>query len=298
VRQLEYDFATDSFLMTDLCQLADHIAAGGFTETAMQTQPDGYLWAVRADGVLACLTYDREQRVRAWTRHILGGTNARVESVCVVPNPDGTADDVYVAVARTVNGAVVRHIEYLAAAPFRADLAAPASAVFMDAALTYAGAPVFGVTGLGHLEGETVRILADGSVRQPQVVTAGAVPVTGPASSTITCGLPMTSTLETLPMEAGAVQGLSAQGRPQRISNVTLRLLESAGGSYGTAAAMDALVLRQAGDPVGEAVPLFTGDKRVVWPGGSQVGPTMVVQTSDPLPLTVLALIPELVTSS
>ena len=46
-----------------------------------------------------------------WHRHPLGG-NGVVESVAVIPHPDGDREEVWLSVKRTVDGAEVRHIEY------------------------------------------------------------------------------------------------------------------------------------------------------------------------------------------
>ena len=179
VRQLEFDLGTDSFQTIDLTQLADHITGAGVVDSGYQARPDGTLWLVRSDGVLATLTFDREQRVRAWSRQVLGGQDARAESIAIVPSPDGTSHDVYLSVARTVNGATQRMIEFIRA-PFRADLEPPEDAFLVDSGLTYRGSAANTFSGLDHLEGEAVQIIGDGSVRNTAVVTDGAVIMTGP----------------------------------------------------------------------------------------------------------------------
>ncbi|MDR3418694.1 MAG: hypothetical protein P4L83_21180 [Nevskia sp.] len=296
VRQLEYDWSTDSMTSMDITQLSDHIAGARFVETAMQTSPSGFLWALRSDGVLACLTYDREQKVRAWTRHLISGTDAAVESVDVMPNPTGTADDIYLVVRRTVNGQVVRHIEFIAE-PFRSEITDADDAVFTDASLTYSGTTaVSGVAGLDHLEGETVDVLADGSVRARQVVSGGKVAVSGPAAKTVTVGLPVTGRITTMPIEAAAAAG-TAQGQAKRIARVTLRLLDSGPCIFGFGEHFDQLSLRTTDEAMDTAVPLFTGDQRVLWPKGWDRLGQMTIETSAPLPLTVLAIVSEVQTN-
>lgn len=298
--QLEYDAISDSFKPTDLTLLSDHITGPGIVDVAYQKRPNGTLWMVRSDGVLVTLTFDREQKVRAWTRHLLGGVQgAEAESVCVVPAPDGISDDVYVSVKRTLtpsvyNGATIRTIEFIRA-PFKASLEGAENGFFVDAGLTYDGAPHHTFSGLEHLEGETVWICADGSVRQNQLVTGGAVTITGPAASVVHIGLPYAVWITTLPPEAGAgaVQG-TAQGKMQRIHEVTLRLLESGGGLLGRIGGQfDPIVTRTVDDPIGAAVPLFTGDKRMPFPEGSDRHGQLTVYQAAPLPFTLLAIIQE-----
>jgi hypothetical protein len=87
--------------------LAEHITRTEIVELAYQQQPDAILWCVRGDGVLIGLTYERDQKVVGWHRHITDGT---VESVAVIYGV-GTEDEVWVAVNRVVDGAVKRFIE-------------------------------------------------------------------------------------------------------------------------------------------------------------------------------------------
>lgn len=295
LREMAYDIYTDSFPTPALSLLSDHITGTGIVDAAYQARPYGTLWMVRADGALVTLTYDRDQKVRAWSKHLLGGTDAQATSVCCVPSPDGTTDDVYVTVKRTVNGATLSSVEYIPA-PFRADLSGADAAFFVDCGLAYSGTAATTFSGLDHLDGETVWILADGSVRQNQVVAGGAVTITGPAASTVAIGLPYTYRVTTLPPEAGAgaTQG-TAQNKPQRVQAVTLRLLESGGGAIGRAGgSFDNLFFRTVDDPIGTAVPLFTGDKRVPFPAGWDRLGQITVEQNSPLPFTILGVIKEM----
>jgi len=294
MRQLEYDFGVDRFTTLDLTALADHIAGPGFVETAYADVPDGVFYGLRGDGLIAALTYDTDQKLRAWTLLALGGEGI-VESIAAVPDPDGTGSDLYVAVARTVAGVTTRSIEFIRA-PFRDDLDAPADAYFVDAGLTYSGTPVNTVTGLAHLEGRTVQIVADGSVRQPQVVTGGLVQISGPAAATVHAGLSYRARIVDLPPEAGAAPGNTAQGQRQRVVNVTLRLLASGGGMVGgrDSDRRESLAFRTLDMAMGEAVPLFTGDRSIAafskWGRHGQVE----IVHDEPLPFTVLAIIKEM----
>jgi hypothetical protein len=292
VRQLDYDFGSDRFTTADMTNLADHITGPGIVEAAWQESPYGLLWLVRSDGVLISLSFDPEQKVRAWCRHILGGTNALVESVCVVPNPSGTADDVIVAVARTINGATVRTLEYMRA-PFRADLDGATGHFFVDCGLTYSGTPARTFTGLSHLEGETVQVCADGAVRVPQIVTGGAITISGLAASIVHIGLGYRSEILTLPLMAPP--GVrSVRGKLKRAVEITLSLSETRGGRVGRADSTDFLPLRSQEDAMDKPMALFSGDFRYAFnPGVDRAGQIQIIQ-EQPLPLTVLAIATDL----
>ena len=73
IRELAYNFDTDGYVAPDLTILADHISESGLIDMAYQQEPHSIVWAVRNDGQLAGLTYNRLENVVAWHRHIFGG---------------------------------------------------------------------------------------------------------------------------------------------------------------------------------------------------------------------------------
>jgi hypothetical protein len=119
LRELAYLYEDDGFRAPDLTLISEHISRTGVVDIAYQNEPQSLVWIPLTDGTLICLTYERDQKVVGWSRHTLGGTSdagttpAKVESVAVIPNTDGTADELYVVVQRYVNGSVRRFIEYL-----------------------------------------------------------------------------------------------------------------------------------------------------------------------------------------
>jgi hypothetical protein len=73
IRELAYNFDVDGYIAPDMTILAEHISEGGLTQIAYQQEPNQIVYAVRGDGELVGLTYQREQQVTAWHRHIFGG---------------------------------------------------------------------------------------------------------------------------------------------------------------------------------------------------------------------------------
>ena len=84
LRELVYNFNSDSYVAPDLTILAEHITDGGLTEFAYQQEPDSIVWAVRSDGVLLGMTYRREEEVVGWHRHVIGG----VSGACTITVTD------------------------------------------------------------------------------------------------------------------------------------------------------------------------------------------------------------------
>ena len=116
IRELAYNFDVDGYIAPDLTILAEHITEGNVVEMAYQEEPLAIIWCVRGDGQLIALTYQREQEVVAWHRHIIGGVfgtgDAVVESVAVIPTDDSEYE-LYMIVKRTINGSTARYVEYL-----------------------------------------------------------------------------------------------------------------------------------------------------------------------------------------
>ena len=116
IRELAYNFDVDGYIAPDLTILAEHITEGNIVEMAYQEEPLAIIWCVRGDGQLIALTYQREQEVVAWHRHIIGGSfgtgNAVCESVAVIPTEDSEYE-LYMIVKRTIGGATTRYVEYL-----------------------------------------------------------------------------------------------------------------------------------------------------------------------------------------
>lgn len=291
--ELAYSFDADGYTSGDLTLLANHVLRAGVVEMAWQPEPWRCLWCVLGDGTLAGLTYIRDQRVMAWHRHRLGG-NGLVRSVASIPS--ATSNEVWVVVERTIAGTTRRYVERMEPEFWADSDADKPGAFFVDSGLTYSGAPATAISGLSHLEGMTVQILADGAAHPDRVVTAGAVTLQR-AASVVQVGLGYGSRLETLDIEAGAVDGTAATRR-RRIAEVGVRMFQTLGGRVGffdTEAGADVLEevqFRTAAMPMDASPPLFSGDKVVLFPGGWSRECRVVVTQDQPLPMTVLGLVP------
>jgi hypothetical protein len=152
-------------------------------------------------------------------------------------------------------------------------------------------------SGLDHLEGETVAILADGAVHPPRTVAGGAITLDQPAA-TVVAGLSYAHTYESLKWEAGSATG-TAQGQTKRIHGVTLVLLDALNASVGPGAdALRRVPFRSGGDAMDRAVPLFTGERYVEFDGDYATDTRVTIRGDDPVPFTVLAVAPVLKTNS
>jgi hypothetical protein len=320
VRDLGYDYSVNGYSGDQLGIFSNHLFTGHtIVDMAYQAEPDGLTWFVRDDGVLLTMTYLREQEMLAWTWH---DTDGEVESICSIP--DDGYDSLWLVVKRGSSKFVEKMVQ-------RSTSTSPEDQFFVDCGVTYpydysatiayaVGQYVryddktycciqngtnktpdtetayweentfSSVSGLTWLEGETVAILADGNVMPQQTVASGAITL-NPEASYVHIGLPYTAELETLNPELPLKNGTS-QGRKMRIPEVTLRFLNSRGGWVGPDSSNLKDIVYRTTELIGEPIALFTGDmvEQISSSYGTSVG--VFYQQVDPLPVTLLAVIP------
>ena len=297
IRELAYNFDVDGYVAPDLTILAEHVTESGITQMAYQEEPNSIVWCVRTDGQLLGFTYQREQQVTAWHRHIFGGSfgsgNAVVESVEVLPT-DNSEYQVWVIVKRTIDGATKRYVEYLHNQDF--DETDDTSFNYLDSQLAYDGSATTTISGLDHLEGEEVSILADGATHPNKTVSSGAITLDR-SSTKVKVGLPYVSLLQTMRIDAGSQNGTS-QSKTKRIYEITARLYESIGIEIGPDLDnMERIPFRSSANLMDSGVNVFTGDKDIEFRGNYETDGFIFVRQNQPLPLTVLSLYPRLVTN-
>jgi hypothetical protein len=249
--------------------------------------PSPLVWVRRENGTFIGLTYEKEQEVLAWHRHGLGGSGL-VKDLGAIAGDDG--DEYWMTVERVIDGQTVRYIEIMTTPEI--GNTAKADFTYLDCHLTYDGAPTATVSGLNHLEGETIKVLADGAVH-PDVTVLGGRITLGTEASVIHIGYGYTSILETMDLEAGAQAG-TAHGRPKRISNCSVRFYRTLGGRLGTAAKMDTIPFRSTADPMDASPPLFSGFKHVPFPAGWEGEALVRIEHDQPLPCNVLSVTVEM----
>jgi len=301
IREMAYLYEVDGFRSPDMTAFWEHITSGGIKEISFQKEPQAIVWCVRNDGELLGFTYERDQKVLGWHKHELGGysdsghtTAAVVESVACIPSADGTRDELWMVVKRYINGGTKRYIEYMTKLWEEGDN--QEDAFFVDCGLTYDSTPTTTISGIYHLAGETVSILADGATHPDKTVSATGTITLDRSASVVQVGYMYNSDGQTLRLEAGAADGTS-QGKNQRIHRVIFRLHESLGLKVGRDFDnLQVVTFRTGSDLTAQAVPLFSGDKEVSWEGAYSSDNHICWRFYQPLPGTVLAIMPQLVT--
>jgi hypothetical protein len=303
IREFAFAFEVDGFRAPDMSRLAAHITKGGIVEMAYQQEPDSVVWAVRDDGQLLSMTYRREEDVVGWARHIIGGSfssgNAVVESIATIPGADGTGegqvknsesrDEVWITVKRTIDGGTKRYIEVLEGQYENGDDIE--HAYYGDSGITYDGSPATSITGLDHLEGETVKVFADGVALDDETVSSGSITIA--SSSVVQIGLSYTHTIKPLKLITGTQAG-TPMGKTKQIFGMTFVVLDSQSLSFGPDTSnLRAIDLLTPPDDPDSPYTIFTGERFEEWDDDWKADPRMVIQSSDPAPFTLLALAPE-----
>ncbi len=296
IRELVYSIESDGYVAPDLTMLAEHIAEGGIVQTAFQQQRDAILWNITGNGNLVGLTYERSQNVVGWHRHVTDGVFESAASIS-----GETEDDLlWVSVKRNIDGNTKRYIEFMPPDQFRAqneddeqdDL------VFTDSAIKQETPGATEVTGLNHLEGKKVQILADGAVLPSRIVTGGKISFDQAQDpdgvDVAVVGLPYESLLQPMGLEIGLQNGTSV-GRFKKIHGLVIYFYRSSGceAGYSRTGDFDKIPFRDSLEPLDNAPGLYTGPVAHDLDAGHDLDASFILKQNLPLPMTVLAIVPK-----
>lgn len=282
---LSYKFEIDGYDASDVTLLADHLGYESTIEQITYQDDSNILWGLRADGTLISCTYMRGQDVTGWAQHTVAGANAAVNSIAIIT---GTVyDELWIHITRTINAGSQNYIEVLQPKFYFDD---KEDAKFLDSMLTYSGAAASTISGLSHLEGETVSVLTNGSVHPDVIVTGGQITLNY-TTTKAQVGLGYTSQALTMDLSGGSVIG-SSQGAIARINEFSIRFFETLGANIGyDSLTADVINFRSAGDPMDSSPPLFSGYKKGTFPKGWNNDYKVFISQSQPLPMTILGVI-------
>lgn len=269
VHEFAYTELSQSYQASDLAILARHLVNAPVAMAYDQNAR--LLHLVMADGSIGTLTLYRAEQVTAWTRQETAG------AFRAIAESGGT---IWVVTERDDAFALER---------FEAGLA-------FDAALTgEAAAPQDAWSGLEHLEGREVGILADGAPRAAATVVDGTVRLDLPARK-VEIGLPFRLEIEPLPADLLLAGGGAATG-PLRLVAVTFRLLETAALSVDLGRGPEPVPFRRLDTPLLDAPPApFTGDVTLRGLGWrrDRLRPLWRIEGDAPLPMTLLSVTTEI----
>lgn len=212
VRALSYNLQENGFQSRDITFTGEHLTKNLISDIAWAQNPnDTLIVATRAGELRACV-YNRSEQVAAWWRLDIGG---KVYAVMSATGPLGS--ELRILVQRK-NGIFLERL------PMYED---ELTALFDSSVSAEVTAQT--VSGLGHLEGETVGVVLDGATVHPDcVVASGAITLAaGTVATHAFVGLRYRPKVILLPFEGGGQKG-NAQGTKRRRVRLFLRLNDSA----------------------------------------------------------------------
>ncbi len=202
--------------------------------------------------------------------------NAVVESAACIPSVDGLSDEVWISVKRTINQTTKRFVEYLN------------PAIYVDSGLTYSGAAATTFSGLEHLEGERVQIIAGTStskaVYPDATVTGGSVSITGNGRTHAYIGLGYETTLTTLSPEFELAGGGSTVGLKKAWNRIQVNVYQTVGLTIND----QDIIFRITSDLLDNPPPQFTGIKDITQLGWDPEDLELTIKQKQGLPMTIL----------
>jgi hypothetical protein len=262
IREFVYTDTEAAYQANDLALLARHLVQGPRDQDYDQSRR--LLLVVMEDGSLGALTVYRAEQVTAWTRL---ETDGLVRSVAVV------GDEVYLLIDRAGSWTVERLDDRLN----------------LDSALTgESDTPTAVWSGLAHLEGRTISVVADGVVSPSVTVQAGSITLDPPAR-TVEVGLPYAHRIEPLPANLMGQAG----GDLVRLIAVSFRLEGTAALRADLGRGLQELPLHRFGpQPVRGVPPRVSGDRRLRALGWRRDidKPLWSIRQDAPLPFTLLSV--------
>lgn len=281
VRDLQYNYTTDSYDGMDLTILAKHITQNAaIVGAAYRQEPDYMMWFVLDDGTCACLTYINEQKVYAWSRMVTDGTIKAVETITAADK-----ENVYFVVHRG-NGCWLERLADMA------DSDEPDDYIMLDCAKRGVNTPASNIITASWLANRTVDVLADGRhIEDVMADSFGSVTLDVPCTNYV-IGVPYSSVME-LPNIETQMQDGTMQGRKKKVSSVILRLRNSLAGQVGITEAKTDVIKYD--ELMAQRVTLYSGEKHVTVPnvttGGFNDWGRVVITSDAPYPLSVASVV-------
>lgn len=258
----------------DMTLISEHLFTSGIKEWCKK---DDTIWAITDAGGLRGLTYNEEFDIKAWHKHTMTGSINSINNI--------NDDYLFMAIERTIDSSTVQYIEILSD---NIQELSKEDVICVDSAFTYDSTATDTITGLDHLEGETLDVLADGAAHNQVTVSGGSVTLTNEAS-VVHLGIPYDSTLQTVEITGGNRRG-SSEAIISRINKAGVKFLSTSGASIIVSSSPETDMLFNTNQIYGEGPDLFTGTKSVRINSGNVLNPTITVKSEAALPISILGI--------
>jgi hypothetical protein len=294
VREMSYNFYVQGYASPNRTKFSEHITFPGVVQMALTREPFEIVWCVLANGQLAAMTHEEEdgQIITGWHRHYIAGGS--VESIAVIPSSDGTFDQLWMTVARRINGQTIRTIETMQ--PYFDQFSNILTAWFVDGGMQYSnGVPFTVVPGLSYLQGATVFAHGDGCYMGSFTVSAaGTITLPYPVTL-VTVGFGYTSSAQLLRSDSGSADG-TAIGKLRRVHRTSVLLANTLGLAMGSSSSptQQPIDFRTDSDKTTTPIPPFNGIKEQTIDCDYDYDAMVSFSQGDTNPGTILAVMPKM----
>lgn len=211
VYEAAYDAGVYDYTINEIAAHVPEIGEPSIVRVGVQRQPETRIHCLRSDGTVGILALDRTEDVTCWFDV---ETDGEVEDICVLP---GTGEDqVYYQVKRTINSSTVRYHEKWA---MESECVGGTLNKQADSFVSASGSGA-SITGLSHLEGETVVCWADGVYAGEFTVSSGAI--SQAYSSGYVVGIGYTATYKSTKLAYANPDGSTGLTRRKKIDEVAI----------------------------------------------------------------------------
>jgi hypothetical protein len=329
IRELTFNFDSDSYQATDLNLFASHIGTSygkfsatarlGIVQVAYQESPFGVYWAIDSVGRLYGLTRDIQQQVAAWHSHVIGGRltassynggsgddyPAFVTSISVLPDANGELDQLWMVVRRSINGTDAYHVEYMDDIKFNSNISPGTSGdirAFLDCASLATAASTVTWNGYTRFASESVYVIAEATggeiVHSGLLTVSGAGVITLPTAATkIVVGLHANAENRLLPIVGGSNPELTLLGA-KGVDTAVVKLYQTYGLRIGKNQVQGKAGISEntSFEPIpfdSSGLPIiatFTGVKEVQIPSDTDNDASFALVMQEPWPCTILSI--------
>jgi hypothetical protein len=284
--ELAFDANVGDYASVEDTLVVPDIGEPEIVHVAVQRLPDTRVHCVRSDGIVAVLIHNHVENVLCW---VTVETDGVVEDVAVLPGD--VEDNVYYVVNRTIDGVTKRYLERWA---LESEARGETMTKTSDSYVTYTGAAVTSLSGLDHLEGETVVVWGNGKDLGTKTVVGGLIDTISEAVTSAVVGLPYTadwkSTKLSFVLKDEAVQ-LTHHKRITQVGFVLADAYDQSltfGPSFDT---LDDMPLIENSEVVGSDVRTAYDEELIEFPGEWGNDARLCIRAASPRPVTILAAV-------
>lgn len=320
IRNFKYNEENGSYISRNIAITGEHLSRHGdsiFSEyeddyrwkcMAHQRSED-IVWLLNSSNRLVGIRFSQENEMVAFCK-LQFDTNSsqqdvRVFSITCLPSADGSRDELWVVLERTINSSTVYYLERVSQ-DFDGDTLYDTNqdvesnqSVFVDSSVQIdnsGGTITNTLTGLSHLEGETVTFIYRGVKVGEYTVSSGEIALDAAGQTAVETngygwvGIEYDGIWESLDVNAGGDLGFS-EGQYQRIADADIRFFKTRSAQYGSVNDTDQNDTQYDAEfNLSGTTDLFSDVKECNIPNSTDTENRIQVKNNGPYPCRVLSI--------